>query len=191
MERAAATAKPVAVESPAVRVRLLQPSDSISELTGLLHRAYRKQVDMGLRPLAGRQDDETTARRCTSGEAYVAAVDREPRFPGNPDRLVGVILFHEVEDAQGPPWFRRKEVDWFSQFGVDPDMQGHGIGRLLLERVERRALECGSTELACSMAEPDADLLNFYLRRGFRFIEHWQWPYTNYRSVILSKTLSR
>lgn len=191
MERAAATAKPVAVESPAVRVRLLQPSDSISELTGLLHRAYRKQVDMGLRPLAGRQDDETTARRCTSGEAYVAAVDREPRVPGNPDRLVGVILFHEVEDAQGPPWFRRKEVDWFSQFGVDPDMQGHGIGRLLLERVERRALECGSTELACSMAEPDADLLNFYLRRGFRFIEHWQWPYTNYRSVILSKTLSR
>ena len=26
-------------------------------------------------------------------------------------------------------------------------------------------------------------------RRGYRFIEHWQWPYTNYRSAILSKTL--
>ena len=40
------------------------------------------------------------------------------------------------------------------------------------------------------MAEPDTNLMQFYLRRGYRFIEHWQWPYTNYRSAILSKTLT-
>jgi hypothetical protein len=32
--------------------------------------------------------------------------------------------------------------------------------------------------------------MQFYLKRGYRFIEHWQWPYTNYRSAILSKALA-
>jgi GNAT superfamily N-acetyltransferase len=175
--------------TPTVRVRRLEPTDSISALTRLLHRAYRKQMDMGLRPLAGRQDDETTRRRCASGECYVAVIDWDPDDGQTPERPAGVILFHEVEDAQGPPWFRRRDVDYFSQFAVDPDLQGLGIGQALLDRVERRALECGATELALSMAEPDTELMNYYLRRGFRFIEHWQWPYTNYRSAILSKTL--
>ena len=33
------------------------------------------------------------------------------------------------------------------------------------------------------------ELLDLMKKRGYRFIEHWQWPYTNYRSAILSKTL--
>ncbi|MCC6659541.1 MAG: GNAT family N-acetyltransferase [Phycisphaerales bacterium] len=154
---------------------------------------------MGLRPLAGRQDDETTARRCASGECWVATLGGAallegaggrgaPPFGG---RIVGIILFHEVEDAQGPPWFRRPDVDSFSQFAVDPDVQGLGVGGLLLGTVERRASEEGSAELGLSMAEPDTGLMNFYLRRGYRFVEHWQWPYTNYRSAILSKALPR
>lgn len=183
--------KPIspAAASPAsqVRVRLLMPSDSISEITRLLHRAYAGQVAMGLAPLAGRQDDATTKKRCTSGACYLALID-EPTHPRG-ERIVGIILFHEVEDDKGPPWFQNKFVDSFSQFAVDPDVQGKGIGRLLLEKCERQAKEAGATELACSMAEPDRELLQFYLKRGYRFIEHWQWPYTNYRSAILSKTL--
>lgn len=169
-----------------VAVRLLRPADPIPEITRLLHRAYRRQVEMGLKPLAGRQDDETTARRCASGECWVAIL---PGGPRSGERIVGIILFHEVEDAQGPPWFRRSDVDSFSQFAVDPDAQGLGIGGRLLATVERRAAEKGSAELGLSMAEPDTGLMNFYLRRGYRFIEHWQWPYTNYRSAILSKSL--
>jgi len=167
-----------------ITVRRLAPSDSFDELTTLLHRAYRPQVEMGLRPLAGRQDAATTRKRCEAGETYVA----ELRGSGRP-RLVGVILFHEVEDAKGPPWFQNKHVDSFSQFAVDPDIQGRGIGQRLLDTCERRAVECGSTELALSMAEPDTGLRAFYEKRGYRFIEYWQWPYTNYRSAILSKTL--
>jgi GNAT superfamily N-acetyltransferase len=170
-----------------VRVRLLSPEDLISDITSLLHRAYARQVAMGLAPLAGRQDDATTKKRCTSGECYLALLPdaSAPRA----ERIVGIILFHEVEDDKGPPWFQNKFVDSFSQFAVDPDVQGKGIGRQLLETCERRAKHAGATELACSMAEPDRDLLRFYLKRGYRFIEHWQWPYTNYRSAILSKTL--
>jgi GNAT superfamily N-acetyltransferase len=185
-----------------IEVRRLAPSDDFDELTGLLHRAYRVQVEMGLSPLAGRQDAQTTRRRCSSGECYVAVLhggggssngERSGRGNGAPRSLaaplVGTILFHEVEDAKSPPWFQRPEVNSFSQFAVDPDVQGLGIGRMLLDTAERRALACGARELGLSMAEPDTKLMEFYLKRGYRFIEHWQWPYTNYRSAILSRTL--
>lgn len=174
---------------PNITIRRLAPSDSISELTQLLHRAYRRQMEMGLQPLAGRQDDATTLKRVFSGECYVAV--RHVIRPGEaPDhRLVGTILYHEVEEAEGPPWFHRPDVASFSQFAVDPDLQGGGIGQMLLDTAERRALEEGARELGLSMAEPDTDLMKYYLKRGYRFIEHWQWPYTNYRSAILSKAL--
>jgi GNAT superfamily N-acetyltransferase len=143
-------------------------------------------MEMGLQPLAGRQDAATTKKRTSNGECYLAI---QATLTG--DKIVGTILFHEVEDAKGPPWFQRKDVDSFSQFAVDPDIQGKGIGQALLDTVERRAFECGAKELGLSMAEPDAGLMQYYLRRGYRFIEHWQWPYTNYRSAILSKPLAR
>ena len=173
-----------------VTVRRLAPSDSISELTRLLHRAYAKQVAMGLRPLAGRQDDATTKKRVFSGECYVAVRHEVEDGGRSRQHLVGSILFHEVEEAQGPPYFSKPGIASFSQFAVDPEMQGLGIGLRLLDLCERRAVETGATELACSMAEPDTDLMNFYFRRGYRLIGHWQWPYTNYRSAILSKTLT-
>ncbi len=170
-----------------VKIRLIQESDPIPQITALLHRAYAAQVAMGLRPLAGRQDDATTRRRCTSGQCYLALLPGP--VASAPERIVGTILFHEVEPDQGPPWFQNKFVDSFSQFAVDPDLQGLGIGRLLLDTAERRARECGATELALSMAEPDTNLRLFYERRGYRFIETWKWHYTNYTSLILSKTL--
>lgn len=171
--------------SQQVVVRRLSPRDSIPEITKLLHRAYAKQVAMGLRPLAGRQDDSVTRERAQNSECYVAVADEAGR-----ERVLGVILFEEQEQAQFPAFFLQDHVCHFAQFGVDPDAQGRGIGRRLLERVEERAREKGAAELALSMAEPDRELLEFYEKRGYRFVEHWQWPYTNYRSCILSKKLA-
>src|SRR5205814_2117268 len=134
--------KPESPAKPAIQVRLLAETDPIPEITRLLHRAYAKQVAMGLQPLAGRQDDEVTRKRVHSGDCYVAL---------HGVKIVGTILFHEVEDAKGPPWFQQPHVDSFSQFAVDPDLQGHGIGIMLLDKAESRAIECGSTELGLSM----------------------------------------
>ncbi len=152
----------------------------MAELTSLLHRAYRKQVEMGLRPLAGRQTEDITRQRAISGETFVAE---------SGGALVGMILLNEQEDAAFPAHFTRPGVAHFSLFAVDPDCQGRGIGRLLLSATEARAGALGLTDLALSMAEPDQNLLDFYLRLGFRFVEDWQWPYTNYRSVILSRPI--
>jgi GNAT superfamily N-acetyltransferase len=172
-------------ETPKVEVRLIRPGDPISEITQLLHRAYKPQVEMGLRPLAGRQGDDVTAERAANSECFLAVI---PGAEGA-DRIGGVILFEEQEKVDFPSFFLQPHVAHFAQFGVDPDLQGLGIGRLLLERVEQRAREKGATELALSMAEPDTGLRQFYDKRGFRFVEFWQWPYTNYRSCILSKRL--
>lgn len=182
-------AQPSPAASPVITVRRLAPSDSIAELTVLLHRAYAKQVAMGLRPLAGRQDEAMTKKRVFSGECYVA-IDHLRDDGGRPrQKPVGTILFHEVEESQGPSYFAKPDVASFSQFAVDPDYQGQGLGVLMLETVERRARETGAVELACTMAEPDTALMEFYFRRGYRLVGHHQWPYTNYRSAILSKTL--
>jgi GNAT superfamily N-acetyltransferase len=170
-----------------VIVRPIRPEDPIPAITALLHRAYAKQVAMGLKPLAGRQDDSITRERAANSECYLALM-REPADAA--ERVVGVILFEEHEKVTFPSFFLRPEVAHFAQFGVDPDLQGRGIGRMLLEQVERRARENKAVELACSMAEPDTELFNFYIKRGYRLVDHWQWPYTNYRSCILSKPLT-
>lgn len=181
----------------AVSVRLYKPGEPVGEVTRLLHRAYAKQMAMGLSPLAGRQGDDITAERAGNSECYLAVMpegDSDPtRSVGAPgagrERIVGVILFEEQEQVTFPPFFLRPEVAHFAQFGVDPEVQGRGIGRVLLETVDRRAREKGAKELALSMAEPDVELYDFYIKRGYRFIEYWQWPYTNYRSCILSRSL--
>jgi len=177
----------------AVVVRPLAATDPITAITDLLHRAYGGQRERGLDPLAGRQSVEVTRRRCYRGQTLVAL---RPGVGASPSadfarRLVGTILFQEREDAAFPAWFLRAGVTHFSQFAVEPTAQGLGVGRALLSAVERMTLDMGGCELALSMAAPDAALRAYYARRGFRQVQTWQWPYTNYQSLILSKPVGR
>lgn len=175
-----------------ITIRRLQPSDSISEITALLHRAYRKQVDMGLAPLAGRQDDEVTRNRISIAECYVATMPQKgpDGLPTDREKIVGTILFQEPSWGKGPAWFERPDVANFSQFAVDPGLQGHGIGQKLIDVCERRAAETGAAELALSTASPDHELVAFYKKRGYRFIQEFKWGPTNYTSLILSKSIT-
>jgi GNAT superfamily N-acetyltransferase len=169
-----------------IAVRRLRPTDSIGELTTLLHRAYAKQTAMGLHALASHQTAEVTRKRVSKGECFVAELD---------GKLVGTIMFQEPSwggaPESGPRWFHRPDVCNFSQFAVEPKLQGRGIGLILLDRVEQRARELGMGELALSTAEPDTELVEFYRRRGFREVEHFDWGVTNYTSIIMSKALAR
>ena len=164
----------------AVVVRRFMTGDSMEALTELLHRAYQPQMAMGLEPLAGRQDLKTTLSRVLNSECFLAFLQT---------RIVGVILLNEFEQVTIPAYFKQPGVASFSMFGVEVGMQGIGIGGQMLERCQSRSRELGYTHLALSMAEPDTLLRAYYERRGYAFVEHWQWPYTNYRSCILSKRL--
>ena len=69
------------------------------------------------------------------------------------------------------------------------DVSGQGIGSAMLELIENRAAELGAEELALDTAEGAIHLIDYYKKRGYRFIEYVDWDITNYRSVILSKRL--
>lgn len=161
-------------------IRPLAASDSMTELTQLLHRAYRRLADMGLRYMATHQDEDVTRTRVAQGTCLLA-------LSGN--RMCGTILFRDQNQTTGCPWYDRPEVASLGQFAVDPAVQAKGLGLQLLKRVEEMALLGGAREIALDTAEPARHLVEWYSRLGYRFVEYAQWTHTNYRSVILSKSL--
>ncbi len=161
-----------------VELRILDPAEPVSELTILLHRAYARLADMGLRYMATHQSDAVTRDRATSGECWVAVTD---------GTIVGTILFKTAARTAGSPWLDRSGVASLGQFAAAPEWQGIGLGARLLAIAERRAAETGAEEIALDTAEPAEHLVKLYQRRGYRLIEHTQWSHTNYRSVIMSK----
>jgi len=163
-----------------LEIRLFSSEDSVSELTELVNRAYRQLGDMGLKYVGTWQGDEITLKRIADAECYVGLLD---------GRLAATILLGSPGSKRGPGWYSRDDVAVFGQFGVEPELQGKGIGTLMLRRIEDRARLMGAAELALDTAEPATHLIEWYTRRGYRFIEHVQWSVTNYRSVIMSKTL--
>ena len=65
------------------------------------------------------------------------------------------------ETAQGKPF-------GILAIAVDPDYQGHGIGRVLMERSEAAAREAGFTQLHLTVHPDNEQPIGFYERPGFR-----------------------
>lgn len=167
-------------EAKTLVIRRLLDSDSVSELTELLHRSYKRLADMGLRFVATHQSDAVTLERLSSGEAFVAELK---------GRIVGTILFRPPHLTRGCEWYDRPEVAMFGQFGVEPGLQGSGIGKALLLHCEQRAREEGASEIALDTSEKALHLIEMYQRWGYRLVGETQWDGVNYRSVIMSKRL--
>jgi GNAT superfamily N-acetyltransferase len=163
-----------------IRVRPLEDADSLAHLTAMLHRAYKTHVDRGLRALSGFQPEEVTRKRIAHGECYVST------YLG---KVVGTILFKDAAGTAGTPWFDGPGVASFSQLAVEPDLQGRGIGGVLIAKAEERARATGAAELALSTPQPATWLVEMYQRRGYRVVETHHWPETNYTSAIMSKAL--
>lgn len=161
-------------------IRPISDTDSVSEITVILHRAYARLAEMGFRYLATHQGEEVTRERLGRGEAFVAELD---------GRLVGTVTLIPPGVLSGHEWYAKPGVAVFGQFGVLPELQGDGIGRRLMDAVEARATELGASELACDTAEGATHLIEMYTRRGYRLVGYADWDVTNYRSVVLSKTL--
>jgi GNAT superfamily N-acetyltransferase len=162
-------------------IRLLTPSDDVVALTALLHRAYGALAARGMRFLASYQTAEFTAKRIARGECAVAEID---------GKVVGTVIFRPTGSGRGTPWYLRPDVATVGQFAVEPAWQGRGIGGRLMDWAEGRARATGAAEVALDTAETAEDLIRFYTRRGYRFVEHVNWgDVVNYRSVVMSKTI--
>jgi GNAT superfamily N-acetyltransferase len=166
---------------PGLQIRPLGGSDDLEGLTELLHRAYGQLAELGLRFLATHQNVDTTKSRIAGAECFVAELD---------GLIVGTVVFRDCARTGSCAWYDRPDVASFGQFGVEPSMQGRGIGTSLLSFVEDRAREVGAKELALDTAEPAAHLIALYSKLGYRIVEHVNWgEVVNYSSVIMSKRL--
>ncbi len=161
-------------------IRRLATTDSFAELTDLLHRAYAPLAAAGLKFYASHQDETATRERCEEGECWVA----------DQNGLIVATIVWRAGGKESCEWYARPGVAIFGQFAVEPALQRTGLGGRLLDLVERRVAEAGFTELACDTAEGATVLIETYARRGFRRVGQVQWDLTNYRSVVMSKSLT-
>lgn len=162
-------------------IRRYHEGDSIPEITRLLHAAYAPLAAMNLRFTATHQGDEVTRSRLTRGLSWVTELEGE---------IVATVSLYPTPPATGScAWYREPGVFSFGQFAVRPDHQKAGMGGRLITLLETEAASRGATELALDTAEGAHHLIRWYGKLGFRFIQHEDWSNTNYRSVVMSKTL--
>ncbi len=163
-----------------ITIRPFRDDDAIPPITRLLHDAYAPLAAMNLRYTATHQDDEVTRSRLSRGMPWVAEMEGE---------IVATVTLYQ-DAGSGCGWYDKSGVFSFGQFAVRPDLQGRGLGGKLITLMENEAATHGATELALDTAEGAFHLIRWYEKLGFRFIEYMDWSSTNYRSVVLSKTLS-
>ncbi|MHB1205030.1 MAG: GNAT family N-acetyltransferase [Rhodospirillaceae bacterium] len=160
-------------------IRALAETDSLTELTKLLHAAYAPLGQRGFNYTAVDQTEDVTRSRIARGECYVARDE---------NLLVGTILFRR--QSRGHPWYEQPHVSTVGQFAVLPAFQRRGIGNKLMALAESRAVTAGATEIALDTSEGADHLIGWYGRLGYRPVGHAQWTGKTYRSVILSKSLT-
>jgi GNAT superfamily N-acetyltransferase len=181
VQRDVLAVEPSLLSNDPPQIRRLTATDSIEELTQLLHAAYARLGHMGFNYTAVDQQEDVTRERMGQGECLVAV--------GRDERIVGTVLYRLPWQTSGGAWYDRPEVASFGQFAVLPALQSGGIGAQLLAAVEARVSAAGAVELALDTAEGATHLIAWYNRKGYRFVEYMQWPGKTYRSVVLSKTM--
>lgn len=149
-----------------IRFRPAEPTDA-AEIRDIVRAAYGKWVPViGREPLPMRAD-------------YEKAVAEHPFELAIADgRIVGVIETMLADDHL-----------WIENVCVAPQAQGRGIGRLLLERAERKALEAGRPELRLlTNGAFEANVL-LYKRHGYTIDR--EEPFMGGMTVYMGKRLTR
>ena len=164
-------------------IRPFHDNDAVPPITSLLHDAYAPLAAMNLRFTATYQDDDVTRSRLSRGVSWVAELDGE---------IVATVTLYPTPSASSAcSWYHMTDVFTFGQFAVRPDLQRNGLGARLIQLMETEAAARGAKELALDTVEGAHHLIRWYEKLGFRFIEFVDWSSTNYRSVVLSKALSK
>jgi GNAT superfamily N-acetyltransferase len=153
----------------------------IEPLTALLHEAYAPLAARGMKYLATHQAPSKTFERLQRGESTLGFLDGS---------LVSTVTLYREDPVSACRYYRTAGVFSFGQFAVKQSHQGRGIGSAIMDMVESRAKELGARELALDTSEHASELIRMYTKRGYTLVGHTQWELVNYRSVIMSKSLS-
>ena len=167
------------MQQTSLTIRRLTNSDSLIELTALLHAAYADHARAGRRFFASYQSVEDTGRRVSKGECWLALEGGS---------VVGTVT---VTVPFNPPagFPAGAQAGTFSQLAVLPILRGTGLGHRLLCLAEKRIAELGRNEAVIDTSSLASELIAWYQRRGYRKVGRWRWDVTNYESVVLSKPI--
>jgi len=135
---------------------------------------------MGLRFMATHQDDEVTKKRLIKGESFVAEHN---------NKIIGCITLYKSKGKSLCSWYNNEGVSYFGQFAVEPELQQKGIGSKIMDFIEDYAHGKNAAEISLDTSEHAKHLIDYYTKRGYRFIQHHKWEEVNYRSVVMSKKL--
>ena len=134
-----------------MRIRAAQPDD-VEAIADIVERAYCVYIErIGLRP--GPMDDDY-ADQVRHGLVHVAEDGAE---------IIGLIVLIELED--------RLVIE---NVAVDPDRQGEGVGRRLLEFAEETARGAGIGTVGLYTHEKMTENIALYNRIGYQEDERRQ-----------------
>ena len=148
----------MATTEPAIAIELARRAD-----VRAIARGSRDLIERGLAWswVPGRVD---ASRRSTTALVVVA------RAPG---RLAGfAIMRYGDDDAH------------LDLLGVDPRDRGRGVGRRLVEWLEKPALVAGITSVYLEVRESNRDAQGFYERLGYRTLERLEGYYQRRESAL-------
>jgi GNAT superfamily N-acetyltransferase len=154
--------------------------DSVKELTDLLHRAYKRLADMNLNFVATYQDEKYTENYLEKGECYILVSD---------NKILGTVFYYTTIWDDAPGIYKKNDSALFGKFAIEPDYQNTGLGSKLMDFIEEHARANGKKEMVLDTSEKAYHLIEYYNKRGYAYVQHWQWPVVNYRSMIMSKKL--
>ena len=162
-------------------IRELDESDSIEELTELLHRSYKILADMGLKYLATYQKADVTLDRIKDGICFVVEKD---------DKIIATITYYPPNESHASQKVGLDDTAWIGQMAVDPKFQKQGFGKKLIEHVEQYAKGQNIPRIALDTSEEATHLVELYEKLGYKFHSYVSWDITNYRSVVFIKSLT-
>jgi len=148
-----------------VNLRPAEPADAAA-IRDIVRAAYAKWVPViGREPLPMRADYEKALRE----HQFDLAVDDS--------RILGMVETMLAEDHL-----------WIENVCVMPQAQGRGIGRLLLEQAERKAIEAGRREIRLLTNGAFEANVSLYKRHGYAIDR--EEPFMNGVTVYMGKRLA-
>ncbi len=133
---------------------------------------------MGLNFIASHQTVEYTRNYFKKGECYILV--------GN-GKLCGTVFYYTSIWDDAPDIYKQADSVLIGKFAVEPEMQNHGLGSKLMDFIEALAKTNGKQRVVFDTSEKAQHLIDYYTKRGYEYLHHWQWADVNYKSVILSK----
>jgi GNAT superfamily N-acetyltransferase len=162
-------------------IRRFNSTDSIDEVTQMLHRAFAPMAALGANCQCVDQSSSTTRARMERGDCLVAVADR---------RIVGTLTLEACDPSSAVAHYRKPGVASLHQFAVDPLYQGAGVGRSMLKVASVWAHMRQFGELALDTPALAIDVRAYYVHQGFRWVGAMRLTGRGYDSVLMSKSIA-